>query len=119
MSIIDVIKMFRKLGHVKRGIYANDILLDSKGFRTLDAVVRAVNVYDVHSFVVISQKFHNERAIYLAEHLGLETHDITAFNVADATSNLAFMTYVREYFARVKVFINILTGKRPKDMKQG
>lgn len=56
---------------VARGIPKNAFILDGKGFRTLDAVVRATNVYDAHSYVVISQKFHCERAIYLAEHLGL------------------------------------------------
>ena len=48
---------------VSRGIPKNAFILDEKGFRTLDAVVRATKVYDVHSYVVISQKFHCERAI--------------------------------------------------------
>lgn len=98
---------------VTRGVAANDIYLDGKGFRTLDAVVRAVKLYDIHSFVVISQRFHNERAIYLAEHLGLSVHDITGYNAADATTGTAFLTYVREYFARVKVFLDLLTDKEP------
>ena len=50
---------------IAHGVDANDIILDGKGFRTLDAVVRAVKVYNIHSFVIISQRFHNERAIYL------------------------------------------------------
>ena len=82
----------------------NDIIMDGKGYRTLDAVARAVKIYNIHSFVVISQRFHNERAIYLTEHLGLEIHDIQGFNAANPTSKMALMTYVREYFARVKVF---------------
>ena len=98
---------------VARGVEANDIVLDGKGFRTLDAVVRAVKVYDIHSFVVISQRFHNERAIYLAEHLGLDVHDVYGYNAADATSSLSILTYIREYFARVKVFLDILTDKEP------
>ena len=57
------------------------------------------------------QRFHNERAIYLTEHLGYEVHDIQGYNAADPTSKMALMTYVREYFARVKVFVDILTGK--------
>ena len=98
---------------VARGLDAKDIVLDGKGFRTLDAVVRAVKVYDIHSFVVISQQFHNERAIYLAEHLGLDVHDIRGYNAADATSNLSILTYIREYFARVKVFLDLLSDKEP------
>lgn len=103
---------------VTRGIPKDAFILDEKGFRTLDAVVRATKVYDVHSYVVISQKFHCERAIYLAEHLGLDVHDLVGFNAADATSNMAIMTYIREYFARVKVFVDIFTGKGPRSMEE-
>lgn len=102
---------------VKRGIPESDIMLDGKGFRTLDAVVRAVKLYDVHSFVVISQKFHNERAVYLAEHLELDVHDIMGFNAKASKTKMALMTYAREYFARVKVFLDILTHKEPISLK--
>ncbi len=95
------------------GLEAKDIVLDGKGFRTLDAVVRAVKVYDIHSFVVISQRFHNERAIYLTEHLGLDVHDVYGYNAGDATSSLSILTYIREYFARVKVFLDLFTDKEP------
>ena len=93
---------------IARGVKGSDIILDGKGFRTFDSVVRAVNVFNVHSFIVISQKFHNERAIYLAEHLNLDVNDLAGFNAKDATSNMAIMTYIREYFARVKVFFDII-----------
>lgn len=104
---------------IAHGVDANDIILDGKGFRTLDAVVRAVKVYNIHSFVIISQRFHNERAIYLTEYLGHEVHDIQGYNAADPTSKMALMTYVREYFARVKVFVDILTGKEPATYEKG
>lgn len=103
---------------IAHGIDINDIILDGKGFRTLDSVVRAVKVYYMHSFVVISQKFHNERAIYLAEHLGLEIHDIKGYNAADPASKMTLMTYIREYFARVKVFVDILTDKEPSSYEK-
>lgn len=98
---------------VARGVPETAFILDGKGYRTLDAVVRATKVYGQHSYIVISQKFHNERALYLAEHLGLDVHDLTGFNAADATSNMAFITYLREYPARVKVFVDIISGKQP------
>lgn len=104
---------------IAHGVDVKDIILDGKGFRTLDAVVRAVKVYNIHSLVVISQRFHNERAIYLTEHLGLKVHDIQGYNAADPTSKMALITYVREYFARVKVFVDILTGKEPATYEKG
>lgn len=93
---------------IARGVDSTSIILDGKGFRTLESVVRAVNNYDIHSFIVISQKFHNERAIYLAEHLGLDVDNVTGYNAADSTSKTSILTYIREYFARVKLFIDIL-----------
>ena len=104
---------------IAHGVDVKDIILDGKGFRTLDAVVRAVKVYNIHSLVVISQRFHNERAIYLTEHLGLKVHDIQGYNATDPTSKMALITYVREYFARVKVFVDILTGKEPATYEKG
>ena len=98
---------------VKRGVNAADIILDGKGYRTLDSVVRAVNVYGIRSFIVISQHFHNERAIYLAEHLNLGTHHITGYNAADARFTVAIVTYLREYLARVKVFIDLHSHPSP------
>ena len=98
---------------VARGVDASDIVLDGKGFRTLDSVVRAVNVYDVHSFIVISQQFHNERAIYLAEHLDLDVSNVTGYNATSPNTGLSIITYLREYLARVKLFIDILTNQQP------
>jgi SanA protein len=78
--------------------------------------MRATKFYGIKNYIVISQKFHNERALYLAEHLGMDVHNLTGFNAADATSNMAIITYVREYLARVKVFINIITNKQSRSM---
>ena len=80
---------------------------DGKGFRTICSVINANKVYGLKSFTIISQKFHNERAIYLAEHLGLDVENIQAFNAKDPQSKRALLTYVREYFARVKMFLDI------------
>lgn len=102
---------------VARGIPENAIMLDGKGFRTLDSVVRMCKVYGYRTFTVISQRFHNERAIYLAEHTGLDVEDLQAYNAKEPTSALSMMTFVREYFARVKMFIDIFTGKQPKELK--
>ena len=92
---------------VIRGIPASVIFLDGKGLRTYDSVVRASTLFGLKSFTVISQKFHNERAIYLAEHLNLDIENVQAFNAKSPTSKLSLLTYLREYLARVKMFIDI------------
>ena len=94
---------------VARGIPASSIILDGKGYRTICSVINANKVYGLKSFIVISQKFHNERAIYQAEHLGLDVKNIQAYNAKDPKSRLAYLTTIREYFARVKMFIDLIT----------
>lgn len=96
---------------IARGLPANIFFTDGKGFRTLDSVVRMSKIFGFNTYTVISQKFHNERAIYLAERTIPESERITAFNAKDPKSNMAVITYIREYFARVKMFIDIFTGK--------
>ena len=93
---------------VARGVPASAIILDGKGYRTICSVVNANKVYGLKSFTIISQKFHNERAIYQVEHLGLDVENIQAYNAKDPKSRRAYLTTIREYFARVKMFIDLL-----------
>lgn len=92
---------------VARGVPASAIILDGKGYRTICSVINANKVYGLKSFTVISQKFHNERAIYQAEHLGLDIENIQAYNAEMPKSRRAFLTTIREYFARVKMFMDL------------
>ena len=94
---------------VARGVPASVILLDGKGYRTISSIINANKVYGLKSFTIISQKFHNERAIYQAEHLGLDVENIQAYNAKMPKSRRAFLTTIREYFARVKMFIDLMT----------
>ena len=92
---------------VARGVPSNAIILDGKGYRTINSVINANKVFGLKSFTIISQKFHNERAIYQAEHLGLELENIQAFNAEMPRTRRAYLTTIREYFARVKMFIDL------------
>ena len=96
---------------IKRGIPADKIVLDFAGFRTLDSVVRAKEIFGQNSFIIISQKFHNERAVFLAQHYGIKAY---GFNAKDVNKYFGFKTKVREYFARAKVFVDFLLGVEPK-----
>jgi len=93
------------------GIPEEKIFLDLAGFRTLDSMVRAKEVFGLTNATVISQEFHNERAIYLAQKHGL--HAI-GFNAKDVQGNHGLKVHLREYFARVKVFVDILMKTQPK-----
>ncbi len=96
---------------IANGIPKDRIFLDYAGFRTLDSMVRANVVFGLDSVTVISQKFHNERAIYLAKQKGL--HAI-GFNAKDIKGQQGYKVQFREYFARVKVFIDLVLNTEPK-----
>ena len=94
---------------VARGVPVSAIILDGKGYRTINSIVNANKVFGLKSFTIISQEFHNERALYQAEHLGLEVENLQAYNAKMPKSRRAFLTTIREYFARVKMFLDLLT----------
>ncbi len=96
---------------IARGIPKEKIFLDYAGFRTLDSVVRANKIFGQEKFTVISQKFHNDRAIYLANKKGL---DVVGFNAQDVVSYGGLRTKVREVFARTKAFLDVIFGVKPK-----
>jgi SanA protein len=96
---------------IKKGIPENKIYLDYAGFRTLDSVVRSKEIFGQENITIISQKFHNERAIYLAENNGIKA---IGFNAKDVSGRYGLRVKAREYLARTKVFVDILFGVKPK-----
>ena len=96
---------------VAQGVPPDAIILDGQGYRTLESVVRMNKVYGIKSCVIISQQFHNERALYLSEHLDLDIENLQAYNAVSPSAEIALMTYVREYLARVKMFMDIFLNK--------
>lgn len=93
-----------------RGVPESVIMLDGKGFRTLASIERANRVFGLRSFTIISQQFHNERALYQAEHMGLDIESPIAFDAESPRTAMATLIYIREYLARVKLFIDLLLG---------
>jgi SanA protein len=96
---------------IAAGVDSTRIALDYAGFRTLDSVVRVKEIFSQDSITVISQRFHNERAIYLAGKHGI---DAIGFNARDLEVSSGLKTQLREKFARVKVFVDQLFGVEPK-----
>ncbi len=96
---------------ITQGIPDDKIYSDYAGFRTLDSVVRMNKIFGQSSFTSISQEFHNKRAIYIADDYEFS---VVGYNAKDVSGSLGFKTNVREALARVKVFIDLFTGKNPK-----
>ena len=96
---------------VKQGVPPEKIYLDHAGFRTYDSVYRIKEIFGQSSFTIISQEFHTRRAVYIAKSLHLQA---IGYNAKDVDAYHGFKTIVREKFARVKVFIDLAFGKKPK-----
>ncbi len=96
---------------IKAGVPADKIYEDFAGFRTLDSVVRAREIFGQNSYIIISQEFHNERAVFLAQKNGIEAF---GYNAKDVNKYAGFKTNMREKIARAKVFWDFLFGVEPK-----
>lgn len=97
---------------LRRGVPEGDIYMDSAGFRTLDSVVRSKEIFGIEETIIVTQKFHGKRAVYIARHYGI---DAVGFNARDVGFSYGFKTRFREIFARVKAYIDVhIAGTEPR-----
>ena len=96
---------------IKRGIPEMNIYLDFAGFRTYDSVYRMKEIFGQNRFTIISQEFHNQRAVYIANALKINA---IGFNAKDVNAYNGFKTKIREKFARLKVFVDLALNIKPK-----
>ena len=89
---------------IERGIPEKRIICDFAGLRTLDSVVRAKEIFGADSILFISQRFQNERAIYLAQANGIQAY---GFNARDVETQAGLKTRIREVGARVKMWLDV------------
>lgn len=89
---------------VKLGVPAERIFLDYAGFRTFDSMVRCKEVFGEEDIIVVSQPFHNERAVYIARQKGMEA---IGFNARDVDQFYGLKTMLREKLARTKMLLDI------------
>src|SRR5665647_1313125 len=107
-SYNEPVSMYNDL--VEAGIPKERIVLDYAGFRTLDSIVRCFMVFGQHQFTVISQPFHNHRAVYIGRKRGLE---VIAYNAGDLNGRPSIKVIVREIGARVLLAYDLLFGTQP------
>jgi len=96
---------------INAGVDSSIIYLDYAGFRTFDSLKRLKEIFDQDSVTIISQQFHNERAIYIASRMEISA---IGFNAKDVSASTGFKTNIREKFARVKVFLDFWFGTKPR-----
>lgn len=95
---------------VAAGIDSADVFMDHAGFSTYESMYRAKEVFGVKKVIIVTQKYHLYRALYIAEQLGLE-----AVGVAADYDSYAGQTYreMREILARNKDFLTGIFQPEP------
>ncbi len=88
---------------IAKGVPAHCITMDFAGLRTLDSVVRSNKIFQQQKLTIVSQEFHNYRALFIANYYGI---DAIAYN-ATYPSTVTCKTIVREYLARVKAVLDL------------
>ncbi|MEM6160854.1 outer membrane permeability protein SanA [Erwinia sp. P6884] len=92
---------------IAAGVPASDIVLDYAGFRTLDSIVRTRKVFDTNDFIIITQRFHCERALFIALHMGIQAQ---CYAVPSPKNMLNIR--VREVGARLGALADLFLMKR-------
>ena len=90
---------------INAGIPSQYITLDPLGVRTLDSLVRAEAIFDLKDYIIVSQKFHLERALFIAKAKGQKVIGFMAKDIPGTTA--AYRMKAREYLARAKAFLDV------------
>ena len=97
---------------VRLGVPDRDVFTDHAGFDTWDSVVRAREVFEVESALVVSQGFHLPRAVWLARRAGLDAHGVAAD--VGGYAGQSRRGSIREIVARTKAAADVVTGAEPR-----
>ena len=97
---------------VAQGVPDSCITQDYAGFRTLDSMVRCLKVFGQNKITVISQKFHNQRAVFIGNYYDM---DVVAFNAKDVPDAFSLKIRIRDFFAKFKAVLDLyVLHKQPK-----
>ena len=92
-----------------RGVPAKKIFMDNAGFRTLDSILRCRDIFGQDHFTIISQAFHDQRALYIANH-----KQVTAIAYVAKDGDMWWFSYLREKFARVKMVLDLIQNTQAR-----
>lgn len=95
---------------ISEGVSENNVYLDYAGFSTYESMYRLRDVFEADSAIVVTQKYHLYRALYVGEKLGLDVIGVAA---EEKDYSGQFVRDIREVFARVKDFFYVIVDKQP------
>ncbi|TVQ50579.1 MAG: hypothetical protein EA362_02035 [Saprospirales bacterium] len=96
---------------ISRGVPAEDITLDYAGFRTYDSMLRAKEIFGLNDFIIITQKYHGSRALFIAKKNGMSAKVYVAGDPVDGVSSKQM---VREWMARIVAVMDVITNRKPR-----
>ena len=103
---VNVMKRFA----IERNVKSEDVFMDHAGFSTYDSMYRAKDVFEVKKILIVTQKYHMYRAIYVAEQLGMEAYGVNSDPQAYAGQTIR---EVREVLARDKDWFKCMIKPEP------
>ena len=95
---------------IQEGVPSEDIFMDHAGFSTYESIYRERDVFEVKKAIIVTQKYHMYRALYIAKKLGLESVGVTAEEI-DYSGQEA--RDLRETLARTKDFFKCIIKPKP------
>ena len=99
---------------IDEGVPSSDIFMDHAGFSTYDSIYRAKNIYGINKMIIVTQKYHLYRALYIASKLGIEAYGVEADNIPYRFINIK--NEIREVLARDKDFFKVIFKPQSKYM---
>ncbi len=95
---------------LKHGVPSEDIFLDHAGFSTYESIYRAKEVFAVKSMLIVTQKYHEYRSVYIAKELGLE---VKGASCREVRYNGQLSRDLREILARDKDYFMCIFKPEP------
>jgi SanA protein len=96
------------------GLPDSSLVLDYAGLRTFDSMVRCKEIFGQDSVIVVSQEFHNARAIFIGRKQGMK---VFGYNADKVTTQNTTAMRLREFFSRIKCVLDLyLLDTRPRHL---
>ena len=105
----DEVNIMKKYA-IEKGISSENIFMDHAGFSTYESIYRAKEIFQAKKVVIVTQKYHLYRALYIAKRLGLDAYGVGA---DPRQYRGAFNREIREIIARDKDFIKCIFKPKP------
>lgn len=95
---------------IEKGVKSEDIFMDHAGFSTYESLYRAKEIFEAKRVIIVTQKYHLYRALYIAKALEIEAYGVPS-NLRIYTGQL--IREIREVIARNKEFVKCIIKPKP------